>query len=256
MAESFGADPERYDRTRAHYPDELVQRIIATSPGIDVLDVGAGTGIVARQFQAAGCRVLAVEPDPRMAEFARHSGVQVDVATFEDWDPAERQFDAVVAGTAWHWVDPLAGAAKAASVLRGAGVLAPFHHVQQPPPEVGEALAEAFRQAVPDSPLTITPQLIHSARDAYQPLFTRIAEGIRSSGAFSEPEQWQFDWERSYTRDQWLDHLPTQGGLTRLLPEALACVVDRVGAVIDDMGGAVTVRYTTVAVIAAKALAG
>ncbi|MGW3626958.1 methyltransferase domain-containing protein [Streptomyces sp. NPDC000880] len=32
------------------------------------LDVGCGTGIAARQFQAVGCRVLGVEPDARMAD--------------------------------------------------------------------------------------------------------------------------------------------------------------------------------------------
>ena len=79
VAESFGTDPDRYDRTRPRYPHAMVERIIAASPGPDVLDVGCGTGIEARQFQAAGCRVLGVEPDPRMAQFARRSGVEVEV---------------------------------------------------------------------------------------------------------------------------------------------------------------------------------
>ena len=80
-----------------------------------------GTGIAARQFQAAGSRVLGVDPDERMAPFARRAGPHVEVAAFGDWDPTGRQFDAVVSGTAWHWVDPVAGAAKAAGVLRPAG---------------------------------------------------------------------------------------------------------------------------------------
>ena len=98
MAESFGVDAERYNRVRPRYPGALVQRIIAASPGLDVLDVGCGPGVAARQFQAAGCTVLGVEPDPRMAEFARRTGVEAEVATFEAWDPAGRAFDAVVAG--------------------------------------------------------------------------------------------------------------------------------------------------------------
>src|SRR5690349_259040 len=132
VAESFGADAERYDRARPRYPDALVDRIVAASPGPEVLDVGCGTGIEARQFQAAGCTVLGVDPDARMAEFARRSGVEVEVATFEDWDPVGRVFDAVVAGQAWHWVDPVAGATKAARVLRPGGLLAVFAHVFEP----------------------------------------------------------------------------------------------------------------------------
>ena len=99
VAESFGGDAERYDRARPDYPDALVRRIIAASPGRNVLDVGCGTGIEARQFRAAGCAVLGGELDARMAEFARGSGVDVEVATLEAWDPAGRTFDAVTAKT-------------------------------------------------------------------------------------------------------------------------------------------------------------
>jgi len=134
VAESFGADAERFDRARPSYPVALVERIVAASPGPAVLDVGCGTGIAARQFQAAGCRVLGVDPDPRMAGLARQSGVEVEVAAFEAWDPAGRVFDAVIAGQAWHWVDPVAGAVKAAQVLRPGGRLAVFWNAFQPRP--------------------------------------------------------------------------------------------------------------------------
>src|SRR4051794_22160870 len=93
IAESFGVDAERYDRTRPSYPEALVNRIVTASPGSQVLDVGCGTGIEARQFQAAGCTVLGVDPDERMAAFARRTGVDVEVSTFEGWDPAGRTFD-------------------------------------------------------------------------------------------------------------------------------------------------------------------
>src|SRR5208283_5405168 len=166
IAESFGSDAERYDRARPRYPNALVQRIVAASPGPDLLDVGCGTGIEARQFQAAGCNVLGVEPDARMADFARRSGIEVEVATFEAWDPAGREFDAVVAGTAWHWVDPVAGAAKAAQVLRPAGLLAAFWHVFQLPPGVWEALAAVFQRVAPDSPFTFNLQPARQALDA------------------------------------------------------------------------------------------
>ena len=251
MAESFGVDAERYDRTRLDYPDALVERIAGASPGRHVLDVGCGTGIAARQFQAAGCTVLGVEPDARMADFARRSGVEVEVATFEAWKPAGRVFDAVVAGTAWHWIDPVAGAGKAAAVLRPSGLLAAFWHVFELPPEVAEALATAFERAVPDAPFSLRTG--QQGLDRYQPLLDRAADGIREAGAFSDPEQWRYDWERSYTRDEWLDQMPTSGALTRLPPDQVAAILDGVGAAIDTLGGgAFTVSYATVAVTAVR----
>lgn len=68
VAESFGPDPARYDRTRPSYPDAMVQAIVAAAPGPRILDVGTGTGIAARWFHAAGCTVLGVEVDARMTE--------------------------------------------------------------------------------------------------------------------------------------------------------------------------------------------
>jgi SAM-dependent methyltransferase len=250
VAESFGSDAERYDRTRPRYPDALVERIVAASPGPGVLDVGCGTGIEARQFQAAGCKVLGVEPDARMADFARRTGVEVEVATFEAWDAAGRAFDAIVAGTAWHWVDPVAGAAKAAQVLRPGGRLAVFWHVFELPSDVAKAFAAVYRRVVPHSPFNFQSE--RPALDVYQVMFTKAADGIREVGGFSDPEQWRFDWEQPYTRDSWLDQMPTQGPLTRLPPDKLAEVLAGTGAAIDAMGGSFTMSYATVAVTAAR----
>jgi SAM-dependent methyltransferase len=253
IAESFGVDPERYDRTRPRYPDTLVERIVAASPGPDVLDVGCGTGIAARQFQAAGCRVLGVEPDARMADFGRRTGIEIEVATFEAWDRAGRMFDAVVAGQAWHWVDPVAGAAKAAEALRAGGRLAAFWHVFDPPAEVAEAVAAVYQRLVPDSPFNLRAGSAQADRNAT--LFTtKAADGMQEAGGFGDPERWRYDWERSYTRDEWLDQLATSGALTRLPPDKLAEVLEAVGVTLDTMGASITVHLTTVAIIAARAL--
>ena len=250
IAESFGTDAPGYDRARPGYPDALVARIVAESPGPDVLDVGCGTGIAARQFQAAGCAVLGVEPDARMAGFARARGLPVEVATFEAWDPAGRKFDAVIAAQSWHWVDPVTGAAKAAQVLRPSGRLAIFSHVYEPPAEVAGPFAAARRRVVPDAPFANLPA--RRPLDLYQSAYAKFADKIRETGQFREPEQWRFDWEQSYTRDQYLALLPTTGGLTRLLPGQLADILGEVGTAIDTLGGAFTMSYTTLAATAAR----
>lgn len=250
MAESFGVDAQRYDRARPGYPEALVARIVAGSPGPEVLDIGCGTGIAARQFRAAGCTVLGVEPDARMADVARARGLPVEVAAFEDWQPGGRTFDAVVAAQSWHWVDPVAGAAKAAGVLRPGGRLAIFGHAYEPPAEVAEPFAEALRRAAPDSPFNAGPA--RRPLGLYHQAYAGFADGIRGTGQFDEPEQWRFDWRRSYTRGQWLDLLPTTGGLTRLRPDRLAEVLDAVGRAVDSLGGHFTMEYTTLAATAVR----
>ncbi|MCW7941298.1 methyltransferase type 11 [Streptomyces hygroscopicus] len=252
MAESFGADPERYDRARPRYPDAMVDAIVGASPGPDVLDVGVGTGIAARQFQAAGCSVLGVDVDARMAGFARRSGLEVEVAAFEAWEPAGRSFDTVASGQTWHWVDPTAGAAKAAQVLRPGGRLAVFWNVFEPSPEIAEAFSAVYHRVVPEAPLK---PWTTSPLDAYSRVLTRTADGIRRVGAFGDPQRQQFGWERVYTRDEWLDQMPTGGDAVQYPPGKLAELLAGVGAVIDATGGRFTMRYTTVVVTAAHTAA-
>ena len=247
-AESFGSDPERYDRARPRYPDVLIERIAAAAPGGLVLDVGVATGIVARQFQAAGCRVLGVDPDARLAEFARRSGVEVEVSTFEAWEAAGREFEAVVCGESWHWVDPVAGAAKAAEVLRPSGRLAVFWNAGQPAEGLDEAFAVVYRRVLSES---LAARLGKRAmEEAHLAMSAKAAAGMRAAGAFDEPEQWRFDWVRSYSRDEWLDALQTSGGA---IPESqLADLMEGVGDAIDAVGGSFTMNYVTFAVTAAR----
>lgn len=246
-AESFGTDPERYDRTRPRYPQALLDRIMSSVNGIDVLDVGIGTGVSAQPFRAAGFRVLGIEVDPRMARFARDRGFTVEIGTFEDWDPAGRSFDAVIAGMTWHWVDPTVGVIKAAEALRTGGLLAVFWNVHQPPPELAHAFAEVYRRELPDTPFAAAP---HDPVVGYGRILDAASAGITASRRFDPPQRLRFDWERDYTTDQWLDQVPTFGAHSTLPTEKMGQLLTGLGAAIDSVGGSFTMNYAALALTA------
>jgi SAM-dependent methyltransferase len=214
-----------------------------------VLDVGCGTGIAARQFQAAGCRVLGVDPDERMAALARESGLEVEVAAFEAWDPAGRSFDAIIAGQAWHWVDPVAGAGMAARVLRTGGRLAVFWNSFEPPRDLRRAFDAVYHRV--ETGLPFNPWA-KPAFDGYLELCDKAAEGMRQTGAFDEPEEWRFAWERVYSRDEWLDQVPTTGGHNQIPPAALQELLAGIAAAIAAVGGSFAMRYTTIVATSAR----
>jgi hypothetical protein len=147
-------------------------------------------------------------------------------------------------------VNPTAGAAKAAQVLRPGGRLAPFWHIFQLPLEIVDTFAAAYQQVAPDSPFHV--ERLRHAVDGLQALISPGADALRTTGLFSEPEQWRFDWRRSYTKDEWLDQMPTSGGLTQLPPDSLAEVLTAVGTTIDAMGGSFTMSYATIAINAIR----
>jgi SAM-dependent methyltransferase len=250
MAESFGTDPALYDRARPQYPTSLIDAVVSAAPGRDLLDVGCGTGITSRQFQAAGCRVLGVDVDERMAAYARRTGVEVEVSPFETWDPAGRRFDAVVAGMTWHWIDPAAGARKAAEVLRPGGRFAIFWYVLQPPAELADAFAAVYREGLPDSPI---PVQANAPGPAYGQFMDRTAEELASTGEFEDIERPTYPWTRPYTRDQWLDQLRTAGTAQHLAAAGkLDPLLTGVGAAIDAAGGSFTLDSTAVALTATR----
>ncbi|HEY1840581.1 MAG TPA: class I SAM-dependent methyltransferase [Mycobacterium sp.] len=122
-ANSFGGAAQNYDVYRPRYPDQLIDDVLA--PGARrVLEAGAGTGIASMQMIERGAEVLAVEPDTRMAAVAQAKGIPVEIATFEDWEPAGRRFDLVVFAASFHWVDPAVALPKIRGILDDGGKLA------------------------------------------------------------------------------------------------------------------------------------
>lgn len=142
--------PELYDRVRPGYPDELFADLAAVT-GLDaqstVLEVGCGTGQATRSLAALGYSVTAVEPGADLAALARRRlaafrDIEVETSTFEAWDDRGRRFDALVAASSWHWVDPSVGWRRAHDVLRPGGWAALLGHVVVRRPEEPEVYAE------------------------------------------------------------------------------------------------------------------
>jgi SAM-dependent methyltransferase len=146
----FNEVPELYDRVRPGYPDELFADLAAVTgmaAKSRVLEVGCGTGQSTRSLAALGYSVTAVEPGADMAALARRRlaafrDVEVETSTFEAWDDRGRRFDALVAASSWHWVDPSVGWRKAHDVLHPGGWAALLGHVVVRRPEEPEVYAE------------------------------------------------------------------------------------------------------------------
>ena len=127
-----------------------------------------------------------------MAEIARRKGLEVELSAFERWDDRGRRFDVVASGQAWHWIDPVAGAIRAAEALRLRGRLGAFWNFGDPPPEVRERLAPIYDRLAPE--LSNYSVVLDSAQRVRRQELT--AAGMADSGRFGEVEIRRFPWNR------------------------------------------------------------
>ncbi|MEU8234070.1 methyltransferase domain-containing protein [Actinoplanes sp. NPDC048967] len=250
----FNDVADLYDRVRPGYPDELFADLAALTgihDGSPVLEVGCGTGQATRSLAALGCSVTAVEPGTELAAIARQrfaalGNVDVQTSSFEQWDARGDRFDAIVAATSWHWVDPSIGWPRAYDLVRPGGWMALLGHVvvRRPgEPEVYAATADLHERFSPGNPDWGHPPLEDEVRA------TDTGWGpVEGPGAlFGAPIV------RWYPTVQWFDGagfadlLRSQSLCRKLDPHVREPLLDAVADRIrTDMGDRVSRRYLTV----------
>ncbi|KKJ75328.1 methyltransferase [Kiloniella litopenaei] len=132
----FGKTAQDYAKHRAGFPaivfDLLQERGIAI-PGQSLVDLGTGTGTLARGFAARGVDVIGVDPAEAILEQARlmaqDEGVSVTFqrGSSEETGLESGRFDVVTAGQCWHWFEAARATKECQRILRPGGYLAICH---------------------------------------------------------------------------------------------------------------------------------
>ncbi len=74
MQIDFGKTAQDYGRYRAGFPPPLFERLATFGigvPGQRILDLGTGTGTLARGFALRGCQVTGLDPSVPLTEEAK-----------------------------------------------------------------------------------------------------------------------------------------------------------------------------------------
>ena len=245
---AFGSVAAQYDRARPSYPAEVFDTLIEHAdlrPGERVLEVGAGTGKATRLLLDRGLHVIAVEPDPAMADLlarnCRGRELEVVQGDFEGYKPHER-VRLIVSAQAWHWVDHATGFARAHEVLAPEGVLAAIWTV---PDWQTTLLRDALRAAYAAHAPELEPEFpMHpgSGPVGFEPGWR---EGIDSVAGFGDACSIIHRWRADYTAEQYCQLIATHQDHILLEASRREALLEAIAAAIDRDGGRVELVYAT-----------
>jgi len=246
---SFDAIAEQYAEARPAYPSSVFDLISdRVPPPARVLEVGPGPGVATLPLAERGYEVVGVELGTNLARVARRRlagfpSVHIVHADFQEWEPVPGSFDLVLAASAWHWIDPSIGYARAQAALRSGGYLVLVANHPRPG-RLGSA-QRRFWDATDPIYRRYAPALV--ARRGWHP--TRLPDlrpEMRRS-AFQDVERIVIRWRLTFASEAYVRLLDTYSDHRTLPDSQRQRLLGAIRGLADDrFGGNVRREYDTV----------
>ena len=210
----FGTAAKDYGEHRAGFPPSLFERLQRFGVGLDgqrLIDLGTGTGTLARGFASQGCEVVGIDPDDRMlataAELALEAGDNITwlARNAEDTALPSNSAEVVTAGQCWHWFDRPAAAREVHRLLKPAGMLVICYLDWLPLPASVVAATEALIEQH-------NPQWHMGGRDGF---WNQWLPDLQAEG-FQHLETFSYDLDVPYSHEGWCGRIRASAGVTAL----------------------------------------
>lgn len=212
---------QTYERVRPRYPQGCIQQALDWAelpPGSHILELGCGPGIATVALAQLGFHLTCLEPSGTACEIAQarcreFPHVEIINTTFEAWDSSEQSFDAVLAATSFHWLDPAIRCRKTAELLSPGGPLILLWNVPpQPDPDLFPTMAPIYGEFAPSLGQYESPAQHLAAMDV-------LKEHILDSGYFEDFQTHTQAWQITYSLADYLALLGTLSPYIALEPE-------------------------------------
>ncbi len=207
----FGRAAGDYGRHRAGFPDSFFRRLVEEGwlqGGARALDLGTGTGTIARGLAARGLKVTGLDPSEAMlaeakalAEAEKRS-IRFVAGRAEETGLPAGSFDLVTAGQCWHWFDAGRACTEIRRLLRPGGRLVIAHFDWLP---------------VQGSVVAATEALILAHNPGWKGargtgMYPRWGVQLRDAG-FEGIETFSYDQAQPYSHEAWRGRIRASAGI-------------------------------------------
>lgn len=220
----FGRAADDYARHRSGFPRSFFARLAADGlavRGARALDVGTGTGTVARGLAALGLRTAGIDVSRELLAAGRGADAESGPAGCRVVARAERlpfaggSFDLVVAGQCWHWFDGPAAAQECRRVLRPGGALVIAHFDYLAAPDNAAGAAETLV-------LARNPRWAMAGSDGRYPRWRQHLEAAE----FRDVREAEWDEPVTYSHAAWRGRIRACNGVLALRDPAAVAAFD------------------------------
>ena len=214
---TFGNAATDYERYRATYPSELFDRLKAAGVETEnrrVLDLGTGTGFLARELRQRGSSVIGVDLDRELLAVARRASREgADRTAYirakaEQIPIRENSVDLVTAGQCWHWFDRDQVCSEVQRVITSGGTVVITHFDWQPR---NRNVVDTTEQLI----LDWNPDWPGAGGTGFYPDWTRNL----SEAQFQNIETFSFETTVEYSHEAWRGRIRASAGVGGSLSE-------------------------------------
>jgi SAM-dependent methyltransferase len=230
----FGKAAADYAKHRAGFPEDFFARLAARGvmrTGMKALDLGTGTGTVARGLARHGLEVTGLDKSTALMEQAKLLDAEAGVAvrylerTAEATGFADDSLDLVTAGQCWHWFKRDVAAQEVKRILKPGGHLVICHF---------DWIALAGNVA------DETENLIRAYNDAWKlwggtGMYPPWMRDLGIAG-FRRLESFTFDEDTPYTHEAWRGRVRASAGIgaSSMTPERVAQFDGELAAILKE----------------------